>query len=101
MMRCNNSIDPTMHSTETLRLYIYNANLRIRTVLQLAVSVRNVAGTAATVAVALRMPYFFLSYVLEVSISERQTLRVSSFFCRCLGVQSICLGGLLLRSSDS
>ena len=69
MMRCNNFIDPTMHSTETLRLYIYNANLRIRTVLQLAVSVRNVAGTAATVAVALRMPYFFLSYVLEVSIS--------------------------------
>ena len=61
-------------------LYINNASLHIRTVLQLSVSVRNVTGTAATIAVALQMPYFFLSYVLEVSISERRTLRASSFF---------------------
>ena len=41
-------IDHTMDSKETMRLHMNNANLHIRTVLQLSVGVKNVTLQAAT-----------------------------------------------------
>ena len=43
--------DHTMDSKETMRLHINNADLHVRAVLQLSVGVKNVTGTAATIAV--------------------------------------------------